>query len=236
MSELLTFGHARFIADDNAEPASPAQPKRLALLAYLAVATRPGPARRDALLALFWPELGEEEARRALRQALHYLRRAAGDMFDASAEEVALRGGALRCDAVEFERLADAGHAAEALELYRGDFLAGFHVPDVSAEYEDWVERTRTRLRKKAAAAAWLAAESAEKRGESEPAIELARRACDLEPDRESGWRRLMSLYERVGDRASALRTFDELSERLEREFDAKPSPETAMTTRPAAS
>src|SRR6476659_1767545 len=119
MSELLTLGHARFIADDNADAASPAQPKRLALLAYLAIATRPAPARRDALLAFFWPELGQEEARRALRQALHYLRRAAGDVFSANAEEVALREGALRCDAIEFERLADAEQAAEALELYR---------------------------------------------------------------------------------------------------------------------
>ena len=227
MSELLTFGHPRLVGDGRDESASPAQPKRLALLAYLALATPRGPARRDALLALFWPELGEEEGRRALRQALHYLRRTAGDVFDASAEEVALREGALRCDAVEFQRIADAGQAAEALELYRGDFLAGFHVPDVSAEYEEWVERTRTRLRRKAASTAWLAAESAERRGESELAIELGRRACDLEPDHETGWRRLMSLHERVGDRAGALRAFDELSERLEREFDAKPSPET---------
>ena len=228
MSELLTFGHARLVGDDGAEAASPAQPKRLALLAYLTLATRRAPVRRDALLALFWPELGDEEGRRALRQALHYLRRTVGDVFAATAEEVGVREGALRCDVLEFEQLADAGDAAKALDLYRGDFLSSFHVDDVSAEYEDWVERTRTRLRRKAAGTAWLAAESAEKRGETELAIEFGRRACDLEPDHEAGWRRLMSLHERAGDRAGALRAFDELTERLDREFDAKPSPETA--------
>ena len=119
MSELLTLGRARLIVDDGAEPASPAQPKRLALLAYIALATRRLPARRDALRALFWPELGDEEGRRALRQALHYLRRAVGDVFSATAEEVGVREEALRCDALEFERLADAGQATEALELYR---------------------------------------------------------------------------------------------------------------------
>jgi DNA-binding SARP family transcriptional activator/Tfp pilus assembly protein PilF/TolB-like protein len=183
--------------------------------------------RRDALVALFWPELGEEEGRRALRQALHYLRRAVGDVFAATAEEVGIRDGAVRCDALEFERLADAGQPDQALELYRGDFFTSFHVDDVSAEYEEWVERTRTRLRRKAAATTWLAAESAEKRGETELAIDLGRRACDLEPDHEAGWRRLMSLHERIGDRAGALRTFGELADRLDREFDAKPSPET---------
>src|SRR5256885_9674153 len=35
------------------------QPRRLALLAYLAAATPPGFHRRDSLLALFWPELDQ---------------------------------------------------------------------------------------------------------------------------------------------------------------------------------
>jgi serine/threonine-protein kinase len=50
------------------------RPRRLALLAYLAAATPRGLHRRDTLLALFWPELDQEHARAALRQALHVLR------------------------------------------------------------------------------------------------------------------------------------------------------------------
>lgn len=46
------------------------QPKRVALLVYLTVANARGFLRRDSLLALFWPELDEEHARAALRQAL----------------------------------------------------------------------------------------------------------------------------------------------------------------------
>ena len=41
------------------------QPKRLALLAYLALT--PGYHRRDTLLGLLWPELDTGPARRALR-------------------------------------------------------------------------------------------------------------------------------------------------------------------------
>src|SRR3989442_1335006 len=46
-----------------------AQPKRVALLAYLAAATPKRLHRRDSLVALFWPELDQEHARAALRQA-----------------------------------------------------------------------------------------------------------------------------------------------------------------------
>jgi eukaryotic-like serine/threonine-protein kinase len=229
--QLQTLGRVRLVGDRPAEDQSPAasQPKRLALLAYLALMSSRAPVRRDLLLALFWPELGDDEARRALRQALHYLRRVLGeDVLVGAGEELAVSGQRFRCDAVEFERLVGAGQPASALSLYQGDFLAGFHVPDVSAELEEWVERTRTRLRRQAAAAAWSAAEAAESGGQGEAALELARRGCELEPDQETGWRRVMLLQHRLNDRAGALRTYDELAARLRREFEAEPSAETA--------
>ena len=50
------------------------QPKRLGLLAYLAVASPRRFHRRDTLLGLFWPELDQEHARAALRRSLYFLR------------------------------------------------------------------------------------------------------------------------------------------------------------------
>ena len=228
MSQLITLGRVRLVGTDGVESAA-AQPKRMALLAYVALTSVKGAARRDALLALFWPELGDEEGRRALRQGLHYLRRTLGeDVFAGEGDEVRVRDGTLGCDAVELERLIDEGQPEQALALYRGDFLDGFHVDDVAPEYDEWVERTRARLRRRASAGAWTAAEAAERAGETPRALELARRACELEPDQEGGWRRLMTLHERVGDRAGALRAYDELAARLEHEFDARPAPETS--------
>ena len=228
MSQLITLGRVRLVGSDGVESAA-AQPKRMALLAYLALVSVKGAARRDALLALFWPELGDEEGRRALRQGLHYLRRTLGeDVFVGEGDELRVREQTLGCDAVEFEKLIELGHAEQALALYRGDFLDGFHVDDVASEYEEWVERTRARLRRRASAGAWSASDSAEREGDTSRALELARRACELEPDQEGGWRRLMTLHERVGDRAGALRAYDEIAARLEREFDARPAPETS--------
>ncbi|HEU4721940.1 MAG TPA: BTAD domain-containing putative transcriptional regulator [Gemmatimonadaceae bacterium] len=228
MSQLITLGRVRLVGTDGVESAA-AQPKRMALLAYLALTSVKGAARRDALLALFWPELGDDEGRRALRQGLHYLRRTLGeDVFAGEGDGLRVRDGTLGCDAVELERLIDAGQAEQALALYHGDFLEGFHVDDVAPEYEEWVERTRARLRRRASSGAWTASEAAERTGEIPRAIEFARRACELEPDQEGGWRRLMTLHERVGDRAGALRAYDELATRLEREFDARPAAETS--------
>ena len=231
MIQLQTLGRVRLQGDRSGGDAGPAsaQPKRLALLAYLAVMARRSPVRRDTLLALFWPELGDDEARRALRQGLHYLRRVVGeDALVGTGEELSVSDERFGCDAVEFERLIAAGQPAQALSLYEGDFLAGFHVPDVSAEYEEWVDRTRARLRRHAATAAWAAADAAESSGQGDQAVAFGRRACELEPDQEGGWRRLMTLQDRLGDRAGALRTHDELAARLRREFDADPSTETA--------
>ncbi len=56
-----------------------AQPKRVALLAYLAVATPRGFHRRDKLLGLFWPERDQEHGRSALRNALYFLRQSLGE-------------------------------------------------------------------------------------------------------------------------------------------------------------
>ena len=133
MLQLQTLGRVRLQGERSDEDAGPpsAQPKRLVLLAYLALASVRGPVRRDVLPALFWPDLGDEEARRALRQALHYPRRVVGDdvLVGAGEEPGERRTLPLRCGGVRATRRGRG--AAQALSLYEGDFLAGFHVPDV---------------------------------------------------------------------------------------------------------
>ncbi|MGH7526162.1 MAG: hypothetical protein ACREMX_05615, partial [Gemmatimonadales bacterium] len=74
MIELHTFGRVELKSSNGHEiRAVLAQPKRAALLTYLAAAQPRGFQRRDALLALFWPELDQDRARAALRKAVHHL-------------------------------------------------------------------------------------------------------------------------------------------------------------------
>ena len=140
--------------------------KRIALLTYVAVATPRGFHRRDTLLALFWPELDQEHARRALRQALYVIRRAATDgaLVSRGEEEIGLDWEGFWCDASAFEALLDEGRAEEALELYRGDLLEGFHLSGCR-EFDRWLDSERRRLKERAAHAAWSLADGADAEG-----------------------------------------------------------------------
>jgi serine/threonine-protein kinase len=95
------------------------QPKRQALLAYLALASPREFHRRDTLVALFWPEFDEAHARNALSQAIHVLRRYLGPgvVVNRGPEEVGLERDRLWCDAVAFDQALASGRRAEALEL-----------------------------------------------------------------------------------------------------------------------
>jgi len=205
-----------------------AQPKRLALLVYLALARPRGYHRRDTLLALFWPELDTERARNSLRQAVHFLRRILGAEAVPSrgTEELGIGTGRLWCDATAFEAALDAGDLEPALELYGGDLLPGFFVSDVPA-FDEWLDGERRRLRDRAADAAWRLSGLADAARDAGAATRWARRAAALAPDDERGLRRLLELHLRLGDRAGALRAYDEFAARMEREFGVTPSSET---------
>src|SRR5215831_4102619 len=154
MIELRTLGGIDWSGSEphSLESAS-LQPKRLALLAYLALADRPSFRRRDAVVALLWPDLDAQHARGSLRQALHFLRRSLGDQVLATRgeEEIGVNAAAITCDAVAFRRHCDAQEYEQALALYRGDFLDGFFVSDVSAEFDQWVAGMRADLKASAA-------------------------------------------------------------------------------------
>jgi DNA-binding SARP family transcriptional activator len=209
-----------------------AQPKRAALLAYLALARPRGPVRRDILLATFWPEMPDERARAALRNALSFLRKAAPGVLQVRGDDaVAVAEDALGCDVLRMEAALAAGDVAGALAHYGGDLLAGVHVDDAPA-WEQWRDAERLRLRHVALAAARGAAEAARGRGDAQGAVALARRACEIDPDDEPSVRRLMELLAEAGDPAGALREHDRFAARLMRELEVEPAPETEALRR----
>lgn len=138
------------------------RPKQLALLTYLLIARPRGFHRRDHLLALFWPELRDTRARHGLRQALYGLRRELGPVIAVrGAHEVGIAPGALWCDAVAFDDALAASDLSRAVLLYRGDLLGGVSVRGAAAEFQDWLDRERSRYRDQAARAACGLAERA---------------------------------------------------------------------------
>ncbi|MBK8003001.1 MAG: hypothetical protein IPK12_03425 [Gemmatimonadetes bacterium] len=204
------------------------QPRRLGLLAYLAVARPRGLHRRDRLVTLFWPELDDTRARAALSQALHVIRKALGQgvLVTRGSEEVGVDFGRLLADADQFEQAADAGALSDADRLYQGDLLPGFHLDD-APEFEDWLAATRTRLRERAVALARDGAARAEAAGDVDAATAWLARLLEREPLDETALQRLVTLRAGAGDRAGALRAHEEFAARLRRELEVAPSPKT---------
>ena len=230
MVQLRTLGRLELVTGEpTALHVLAAQPKPLALLAYLALATPRGQHARDSLLALFWPELGDDEARRALRQALHRIRYHVGDELLTSERDglIGISDDGAWCDAIAFEQALDAGDDARALAYYQGAFLDAVFVSDASPEFEQWVDLTRARLCERAAKAAGKFADDARRAGDLASEVRWATQACRLAPDDEARVRALMSALALQGDRAGALRAFKSFAERMEREYDAEPAKET---------
>jgi DNA-binding SARP family transcriptional activator len=204
------------------------QPKRLALLAHLAVSTPRRFHRRDTLLGIFWPDLDAAHARAALRRALYFLRQGLGDgvIVGRGEEEVGIDDAALWCDATAFDAAIAEGRSADALALYRGELLDGFFLSGVP-EFERWLDGERALRRGQASRAAWTLAERAESEGEVADAIRWTRHAAALTPYDEDAIRRLLLALDRLGERPAALQAYDEFARRLMTDYELEPAPET---------
>ncbi len=135
------------------QPVQLGRHKAVALLAYLALTHQP--RSRDALATLLWPELDQSGARGQLRRTLSLLNRTLGGEWLAVERETAEWAADAEAwiDVETFrERLATcAAHRhssgetcpdcvpllAEAVDLYRDGFLAGFTLPDAPA-FDEW--------------------------------------------------------------------------------------------------
>lgn len=203
------------------------QPKRLAVLVYLALAQPHGFHRRDTVAALFWPEQSDFHARAALRKALHGIRQSLGEavLLTRGDEEVAVDREQLWCDAHAFDLAILNEQFARALELYRGELLDGFF-PDAPG-FERWLGAERPRYRESAGHAAWALAERYESGSDLTLASRWARKAAKLAGADERRIRRVLSLLDRAGDRAGAMRVYEEFAEYLRTELDVEPSAET---------
>jgi serine/threonine-protein kinase len=201
------------------------QPKRMALLLYLALAEPTGMHARDRLLTLLWPEADEESARHSLRNGLHALRRALGDVVVTRGEVfVGLDFGMVRCDALELREHLRAGRVDEAVGLLGGELAAGFNLSG-APEFERWLDAQRAELHRSVVAAAWKRAGGLEGAGSAE--LDALRQAAGLDPGNEPGARRLMRLLADAGDRGSALAVYQDLTTHLARELETGPSAET---------
>lgn len=226
MIRFRTLGSVEVVAHgDHALHDLLAHPRKVALLAYLAAS--PTCSRsRDSLAAMFWAEADQGHARAALRQAVHGLRRILGpDVLIAHGDEhIELSRFTLWCDAHALERLVASRQFDEAIALYCGEFLCGFHVA-AAPSFSTWLDSHRAHLAELALTAAWSLLRDAERSGNHDAAVYWARRIGELAPYDDRAIRHLLEALIRAGDRAGALRAFHVYARGLAREFGLQPSP-----------
>lgn len=207
MIRLRALGPLDLRSGDNTEVRQVlAQPKRAALLTYLVVATPRESHSRDKLLALFWPDQASEPARNALSQAVHFLRRALGDdvIVSHNGDSLSVSPTLIWCDVIAFDDAMRQGRVDEALELYRGDLLDGFHIAN-APEFEHWLDVERQRLAERFDSVLEAMTTRCEQQGDHSGALAHGRRLAARQPYNSAVALRLMRALAASGDPAAAV-------------------------------
>jgi predicted ATPase/DNA-binding SARP family transcriptional activator len=208
-----------------------------ALLAYLAVESGT-PHRRERLAGLLWPDRPERSARTGLRVALANLRQVLGD-HEAAPPFLLISRQTIQfnqasdawIDVKSLESLTQAGQPTarlmeETVDLYRGEFMAGFSLPD-SPPFEEWALLTREQLHRLVMETLQRLANSLEERREFERSLVYAWRQVDLDPWREAAHRQVMRLLAQSGQRSAALAQYQLCRRVLKEELGADVSEQT---------
>lgn len=207
----------------------PLPPSRAArsLLAWLLLHPEKQHARA-ALLGVFWPDMPEADARRALTQALWQIRRAAPDLVQADRASISLNPDtAVFTDALTFRKLLHPGQPPEtaperlrqAVELAQGELLEGF--------YDDWIFPEREQLREQYLQALGQLAQIEKQNGRYRQALAAISQINQSDPLRESAWQERMRLHAALEQPETALEQYERYRRILAEELDAQPQPET---------
>ncbi|HCT59098.1 MAG TPA: hypothetical protein DGD08_18000 [Gemmatimonas aurantiaca] len=206
MNRFVTFGGCAVVSSGGEVRGAATQQRRLALLAVLARAGERG-VSRTRLLSLFWPDEDDDERRRkALAQALYALRRDLGDeRIITGSQELKLDAEVLPHDVGEFMHHLRHGRHAEAVALYDGPFLSGFHLVGAPA-FERWADEERRVLERDYTRALETLAGNAERQGQRAEAITYWRKLAAVDPLDSRATLALMRALAANGEVSAAIR------------------------------
>jgi DNA-binding SARP family transcriptional activator len=211
-----------------------------ALLAYLAVHQARLVSRAE-VAELLWPGRPPGGARKNLRHTLSTLRRSLGEadgrrpILEADRRHLSL--GPPPEVIVDVRMLDQLAHTSPphtphlaaleaAVELYRGPFLGELGIRG-SPDWDDWLARMGERYRRDAVILVDRLVSAYQRTGQVEPSLIAAQRLVELDPWNERAHRKLMRLLASAGEPAASLSHFARLWERLARELEMAPAPET---------
>jgi len=224
MYVLRLLGGASLATDMARVTGPPVQRHRIALLALLATAPSAS-VSRDKLVALLWPEAGDQQARHSLNVAVHALRKALGvEAIRSVGANLQLDLDVVPCDVAAFLAAVNAGDMLAAVNTYTGPFLDGFHV-EACEEFEHWQDSERARLAGQYRQALETLAVQAEAANDSRTAAEWWRQLGAVDPGDARIAARMMIALEKSGNRAGALAVAAAHTALLNEEYRAEPTP-----------
>jgi predicted ATPase/DNA-binding SARP family transcriptional activator len=190
-----------------------------ALLFYLVCQDRP--LARETLAELLWEERPSNQALANLRSILSSLRQVVGDFLLVTRNTVAFNHQTdYWLDAAAFQHQltpllkepaltpAQAQQLNETLTLYRGHFLAGFHLRE-SRTFEEWVLLQQERWQRLAHDGLIRLVDYYLSNGQYAAGIPWAEKLLALDPYDEQARRQLMWLLARHGQRNAALQVYE---------------------------
>ena len=199
--------------------------KAEAMLVYLVVEDRQ--LNRDVLAALFWPESTGEHASTSLRVALSILRKNIGDYLDISRDTVRIKLDAkVYLDLDDLKEKLASGQMEQALEIYQGDFLQGFHIRD-SSEFEDWLRLEQERVRRLVVKAIHAAISDAIEAVDYAQGHTFVKRLLELDSLDELAHQQCMLLLAKDGQRTAAIVQYEKCCAILQEELGIGISAET---------
>jgi len=231
---VFLFGGFTLTWSDAPLPAIPSRHAR-SLFAYL-LTYRHRPHTRDLLAGTFWPDLPDAQARRRLSQALWQINRVLNPL-PSPASYLLTKSNTVQfnvaapywLDVAEFQSVCtgagDAPASSEletlrsAVQLYQGDFLAGY--------YDDWAIVERERLREMVLSALSRLLELCKAQGAYEDALSYAQQLTTENPLREEGHREVMRLLHLLGRDHEALQQYELCRHILAEEIGAEPTEAT---------
>jgi DNA-binding SARP family transcriptional activator len=222
MLRLQLLGGFRAFVDREELSALAKQPRRAALLVYVAVERK---VARSRVIQALWPDVEPERGRHSLNQAIYYLRRIIG------ADWIELRGDDcivapwVGTDVDELEKAAAAGDHAGVLELYDGPLLAGTLLAE-TVDFDVWLDRRRAAIDRLHRRARRQQLSDLVAAGRTHDALQCAEEWCRLDPLEDEAQHRYMELLASIGQRGAALRQFS-VYERLLHEYGLEPLDET---------
>jgi DNA-binding SARP family transcriptional activator/tetratricopeptide (TPR) repeat protein len=178
---IITLGTLSVRGDKGTVAGAAAQPRRLALLALLARAGDRG-VTREKLTALVWPDSDEERSRRAITQSIYALRQELGsDDTIVGVKELHLNSELITSDVSEFSAALKSGKPEDAIRVYAGPFLDGFHLAG-NDEFDRWIDSERAVLLQEYLEALEKLATAAYERGDHAVACGWWRRLSAKDP------------------------------------------------------